>query len=128
MMRKTTDNSKVTISNLVGCTFPEFIRYIIRFPGNLNEHWRTINSSCLPCSLKYNFILKLESFQRDFNDLIAELGLDMTVKTSEPAETTADLSLLYFRQLTPTDIRGVYQVYKEDFKMFGYTADEYFKL
>ena len=49
-------------------TFTEFLHYVIdehEAGRNVDEHWDTYTNLCLPCSVQYDFIGKLESLQAD---------------------------------------------------------------
>ncbi len=41
---------------------------------------------------------------------------------NQPDQLTGDqLTKLYFSQLREEDVRGLFEIYREDFEMFGYT-------
>ena len=42
--------------------------------------------------------------------------------------STRDLARKYFSELNIVMVRRLYEFYKVDFEMFGYTPDEYFEL
>lgn len=42
--------------------------------------------------------------------------------------STKDLARKYFSEMDIDTVKRLYQLYKVDFEMFGYSPDEYFKL
>ena len=42
--------------------------------------------------------------------------------------STKDLARIYFSEMDIDTVKRLYQLYKVDFEMFGYTPDEYFKI
>ena len=108
----------------------------------MNVHWRPYYAACSYCDLQYNFISKvwfiLASLYNNSYLKIEDLGRDMEVIFGDilnvplPKEYHANQSngasiqnktSMYLGQLS-ADTRGkLYQVYKHDFKMFGYTSD-----
>ena len=42
--------------------------------------------------------------------------------------STKDLARKYFSEMDIDTVKRLYQLYKVDFEMFGYTPDEYFKI
>ena len=42
--------------------------------------------------------------------------------------STKELARKYFSEMDIDTVKRLYQLYKVDFEMFGYTPDEYFKI
>uniref|UniRef100_A0A0L8H4D1 Carbohydrate sulfotransferase n=1 Tax=Octopus bimaculoides TaxID=37653 RepID=A0A0L8H4D1_OCTBM len=72
-MNRTSPNS-VTCGNDV--QFHEFLQFITtELNGSSNPHWNPITKICKPCSVKYNFNIKLESFVKDKADFFEQMGI-----------------------------------------------------
>ena len=118
--------------------FWEFVQYITSNTRNLyaDEHWRPINRHCSFCTVNYDFIIKFENFEEEGNYLKSRLAENLNdFWTHEEAEDGLSLkdafpSLLSSRELTEKyfemylsseDVRNLFEAYKEDFLMFGYS-------
>ena len=56
------------------CSFPDFIQYWLTFPEkNYNKHWHSILHDCLPCTIKYDYITKLETVEEDSKRVVGRL-------------------------------------------------------
>ncbi len=95
-------------------------------------HWRPASSFCLPCSLRYDYILRFEDLSEEEPAFKRRLGLSDTPlgPAAGPRRNSLGpvdgaegerLTRMYFRQLSEGEVRRLYQVYREDFLMFGYT-------
>lgn len=63
-------------------TFSEFIRYFIKTEATRwprDRHFVTMTEHCTPCSVHYNFIGKMETFQNDANYLLGYLNHQLNV-------------------------------------------------
>ncbi|KAL3836460.1 hypothetical protein ACJMK2_021892 [Sinanodonta woodiana] len=64
-------------------TFPEFLRYVIKSETTLrnrDSHFKGMTSLCKPCSVHYNFIGKMETFERDAKFLFHKLGINSFIQ------------------------------------------------
>lgn len=120
----------------------------------IDGHFTPYSERCLPCAMKYDVIIKMESLEEDSNYLIEQCGLQDRLKISHenPAPTgpetaqgtknkskgvrkgkekakvvnsTGETALKYFRDIPTSKIRQLYQHYRHDFEIFGYSASEY---
>lgn len=60
-------------------SFNEFVNYVIgQFEerSKFDEHWAPIYSFCSPCSINFTIIGKVETFGRDSEFIIREVGLE----------------------------------------------------
>ena len=75
---KLTDNTKITVCpNDV--TFEQFVRWVInkaKSGETLNRHWAPIYSLCRPCDVKSWMLVKLETFSKDVEYALRELGVE----------------------------------------------------
>ncbi|CAG0898933.1 unnamed protein product [Cyprideis torosa] len=104
-------------------TFTEFIEYLTtQSPDQYNEHWMPTYVKCRPCSVNYEFIMKLETIQEDVEYVMKAVGANVTgferlnQRTSDSMETTRK----YFERLPEEKIEQLYENYKFDFELFGY--------
>lgn len=113
-------------------TFSEFVSFLIDSAadvGSYNEHWIPVHLLCLPCNVKYDFIAKTETLSRDsarvldMINIAGQLGLPEEHKT--PKIQSANLTRKYFSQLTKEQVRRLYEIYRLDFKLFGYDSAIY---
>uniref|UniRef100_A0A182QLH1 Carbohydrate sulfotransferase n=1 Tax=Anopheles farauti TaxID=69004 RepID=A0A182QLH1_9DIPT len=131
--RKTVNGKPTTL--LKHPTFSEFVNYLldeIKHPHyEIDMHWVPVTHFCTPCFFHYDVIAKFETLEEDQNYLIAIGRLDSVIKpqwkNAGKGAHTNDVLLKFFAELDATQIRGLYDYYRFDFELFGYSAKEYFK-
>ena len=111
--------------------------------GWINPHWTTTWKRCQHCTVSYDVIGRLETFDDDLKYIILKLGLSNILpikKVTTLRENSSDRkrhkkapdktkeSLKYFSMLKKSKINELYQIFKIDFEMFGYDANEYLSL
>lgn len=115
-------------------TFQEFIDYVIRtyrfFGVNaLDPHWQTMSNLCNPCMMKYNFIGKMETLVGDSEEILMQIGWNDKVKfpnaTDKYKVPISHIVKEHYGKLSGNAISKLYEIYKEDFLIFGYPMDEY---
>ena len=116
--RKPTDNLPV---------FWEFAQYVIS-GGKSNEHWQPIYTQCPICSLRFNYILKVESLELELRSYFKKFNWVKKLNFANHDNTNQKHGLnssaimeIYFRDLTDEDIKKLFKIYEMDFHMFGYT-------
>lgn len=116
----------------------------------MDEHWKPASYYCSACMIEYDYIIKFEDYLDEgaafmnfsnLTRLVPENLLERHINPNRPDQMTRYLDLrlcieqtaitrlssssevtkLYFGMLTDTEIRNLYQIYLDDFKMFGYT-------
>ncbi len=123
--------------------FHKFARYVIRRANEkfhcsgsecrLNRHWRPMSVNCAFCALDYTFVGKTEALEEDLTRLLelagvgAVPGLRLTLHTNA-MPPKPNKTMKYFKTLSPEVVRKLYQIYKLDFEMFGYSAKNYLTL
>jgi len=109
---------------------------------------------CLPCAMNYDIIIKFETIEEDSKYLIEQCGLDdrLEVLHENPAPTGPETdqgyknkskkvrkgkekanvvnsdskkALSFFKDIPKSKIKKLYQHYRHDFEIFGYSAEEY---
>jgi len=123
----------------------------------IDGHFMPYSSRCKPCSMAYDVIIKFETLEEDSQYLIEQCGLDdrigvlhenqaptgpetkqgfknksKKVKKGEEKSTKAitdtKTALDFFRDIPTSKIRKLYQHYRHDFEIFGYSAEEYLNI
>lgn len=106
-------------------TVSEFVNYVIdewMAKRELDVHWKSMVDICLPCSVKYDFIGKFETMEKDIDFLLHNLKEDefrQYFKKTLPSSTN-HLVNQFMDQLTPRQISDLTRVYEQDFQVFGY--------
>ncbi|XP_033209058.1 carbohydrate sulfotransferase 10-like [Belonocnema kinseyi] len=114
--------------------FVEFLEFIAK-EKYFDEHWVPYYETCMPCDIKYDYILKLESLNEEISFLLLETGLqdhiDFRVEfnniTSREA-TTKSVTKKYYKDVPLSLLKKIYSVYETDFKLFSYSSEEYYLL
>ncbi|XP_018014307.1 carbohydrate sulfotransferase 12-like [Hyalella azteca] len=117
-------------ANPVGPTFTEFIKYVVSKHSD-DEHWTPYHHQCAPCSIDYNFILKFENLNKENAQFLQRLnaGADVGQRKDNifSGPPTAEVACSYFSQLDTALLYQLTKKYEPDFKLFGYTPNEYLK-
>ncbi|XP_057306326.1 carbohydrate sulfotransferase 11-like [Hydractinia symbiolongicarpus] len=118
-------------------TFVEFLKFITKSYQSggyksLDEHWQIMTKICVPCSMKYDYIGKMETLIKDANNVLTETGLNGKFEFPSKAldnytEKASSSALKNFLEIPLEVRRELYEVYKDDFEAFGYTPDKYFQ-
>jgi len=94
-----------------------------------NNHWKPYISRCGYCEIPYKIIAKAETFAEDqkYIGRLANVNFTTLEKHVSSGGSTKSLSEKYFSQLDLETVVKLYQVYKVDFQMFGYSPDKYYE-
>ena len=113
----------------------------------LDRHWRTFIAQCGFCDINYTVIAKSESFTEDlkfieklanvdfknigglYRDILIKIFLIniLTVGSHHSSGgSTKELAKKYFSELSLGTVKKLYEVYKVDFEMFGYSPQLYY--
>ncbi|XP_050738986.1 carbohydrate sulfotransferase 11-like isoform X2 [Eriocheir sinensis] len=120
-------------------TFPEFVDYVIDSTEKLATAkdwiekvvcWTPYWVQCGVCSSDYQVVIKLETMDIDVQFLaeIAHLKEIQNVhewKNQRNNYTSSSAFPEYFRELTKNQTLLLYQRYKLDFELFGYSIEDY---
>ncbi|EFN70794.1 Carbohydrate sulfotransferase 14 [Camponotus floridanus] len=108
-------------------TFAEFLRFIAH-EKYFDEHWAPYYRTCEPCELHYDYILKVETLDRDQNFLIQDTKLSnylYEVKhpgNINPHGTTTRKTLdQYITGIPRSLLDQIYKIYENDYKLFNYS-------
>ena len=112
--------------------FHQFIHYLIaRGPGGdhmgrtwetRQRHWRRYIDVCKVCSIKWDFIGKMEHFNQDHNYMMDQLNLIEEVGWMEKEKViyAQNHFYQYYAGLSKETIEQLYELFKPDFDLFGY--------
>ncbi|RXG67775.1 Carbohydrate sulfotransferase 12, partial [Armadillidium vulgare] len=120
-------------------TFEEFVDYLLnRSVDKYDEHWRPISNLCHICSYDFDFVIKYENFQREFESLIQffkefgrlpeefKIGWINKAKNSFKYKVQyKDKIKKYYSTLPKDKIQSLYNIYKSDFLYFDYDKEQY---
>ena len=113
--------------------FWEFVQWVLH-TRDLNEHWAPISVHCPVCHVDFDLVLKMENMDFEHEALAKKLGWQRQAGLNNSAEersrrnsnnhhnmSIADVTQLYFQDISSQDIKRLHELYKLDFLMFGYT-------
>jgi len=125
-------SSPLEVKKMRRPTFSEFVNYLLREPVHkFNDHWVPYWLHCHVCELEYDIIGKMETIGEDMEFIAEESGLaaaNISLPWANKRGSGHQISLDYFQGLSLTQVKRLYEIYKPDFEMFGYTAEPYFQL
>ncbi len=110
-------------------TFSAFVGLIRR--GTKNKHYKSFMESCMPCSLSYDYPLKMENLESELREANREIGIDSRVQvprfhvnsamSSSSSSAKYDTLLRQFEASQPDQFQWLLDAYSSDMHMFGYT-------
>jgi len=111
--------------NTDNTTFEQFATYLVlrwREGGLFQEHWREQYKLCHPCQVQFDYVGHYETLQDDAQFVLRKTKLDDRVSFPawQPTNTSA-LMKNYYSTLSLLRIRQLWNIYKKDFELFGYT-------
>lgn len=108
-------------------TFAEFLRFIAN-EKYFDEHWTPYYRTCEPCALHYDYILKVETLDRDQNFLIQDTKLsNYLYEVRHPGNinphgtTTRKILDQYIAGIPRSLLDQIYKIYENDYKLFNYS-------
>ena len=109
--------------------FADFIAYLLTAdtPLRQDEHFVGFNELCSPCTMKYDFIGKQETFNQDSNFLLSTVFKRRLILHKSPHATHSDKKTTYimFANVSKKHKNIIKQNYADDFQMFEYTSNGY---
>ncbi|XP_042859517.1 carbohydrate sulfotransferase 10-like [Penaeus japonicus] len=119
-------------------SFPEFVQFVIDSAGNFSsaadwrEHvkcWIPYWVHCGVCQRDYNVIMKLETLEEDQQFLVTLSQLnELRGRTSWVhlrGESSSQLAMHYYKELTRRQMLQLYTCYEPDFKLFQYSIHDF---
>ena len=106
-------------------TFEQFATYLVlrwREGGLFQVHWRQQYKLCHPCHIQFDYVGHYETLVDDALFLLRKTKLEDKVSFPEwqPGKTSA-LMKSYYSTMSLLRIRQLWDIYKKDFELFGYT-------
>ena len=106
----------------------EFVKWILDSrddPESFDVHWRLASVFCSVCVIPYNFILHLENIEEEEKYFVDELHASDVIKPrwenrNDMGLPKEDIVNTYFSLLDEEDVVRLYELYEDDFLMFGY--------
>ena len=114
-------------------TFWEFVQWILRkHKSHANEHWCPIIDYCSVCSMNYNYILKFEHYAEENLAFMQSVQLDQYLPEDNDFhkvvngnhgqhKSSSEITKLYFEVLSNEEIMKLFEIYQNDFRLFGYS-------
>ena len=129
-------------------TFRQFVNFLTQCPKasaeckvatseGVAQHWIPYWKWCQPCKegLQYDYVLDLSHIVEDKEFLFKQIPalndsvpLQLSNPTKRASASTMEAKAKYFGQLTKREIVDLYEKYRLDHQLFGYTPDEYIAL
>ena len=93
----------------------------------MDRHWKPFISRCAYCSVPYAVISKAETFEEDkrFIGEMAGVQFEDIQAHKSSGGGTKELARKHFEQLDVQTVDQLYEFYKVDFEMFGYSPEVY---
>jgi len=124
-------NSSWTINDTFDITFDEFVTYVINIYDRnfyMNEHWQGMSLLCQPCSIKYDFIGKMDTLIEDSNIVLDDLDVNKAIRFKTDNEykvSIKDIAKEFYSTVSNEKIAKIYEVYRDDFEAFDYDVPSY---
>lgn len=108
--------------------FPVYVDAIL-YHKCRDEHWLPIVNLCFPCTIRYDYFVKLDTFQYDVECLREAMkALNFPRIGHYNERNTTDSMNHYFSQLSSTQIKDLWKYYYIDHLMFDYKFLDFGKL
>lgn len=109
-------------------TFKEFSQFLAsQNPRNFDVHWLPFGFQCGVCEFNYTNIVHLETFDEDIKYITRVTGIDQAVNLTKlnlrenvGRGNTTEILIKYYSTLDPETLQKIIDIYKDDFKLFGY--------
>jgi len=104
-------------------SFSSFLRMIVYLKHQkfMNPHWKSYEYLCSPCTFPYEYISQTETAANDsrvfFDRIIGDR--DQSIQGAYGGHVFK--ARPFFKDVKPALVQKVYEIYREDFLMFGYT-------
>lgn len=113
-------------------SFSQFLELIVTEPIRFrNHHWEPMVAHCHPCEVMYDHIVRLETIQEDIPTILQrhrtyrETLPSLQVRNMARDMRTKMLNLYKEYNEIPQDlIDRIYEHYRLDFELFGYTWEK----
>ena len=115
--------------------FNEFLWLITKSGMRGDPHWTSYQKQCTPCDIHYNFIGKLESFNKDLHYIMTTVfhaSEELKVRfhpfgTGHATNATLGEAIRHINYLTQDEKRTLYDHCYNDARLFGYSLEDILK-
>ena len=133
-------------------TFKNFLNFIIDYDqynilGPMNIHWVPIHRYCNPCQIDYTDILRTELLAKESREFFLNIGIDVSVPSKSEVKEVSQIAkreaektgtdpedpeltniasfevIAAFKNITKEMKYKLYEIYKYDFLLFGYSTE-----
>lgn len=108
--------------------FDEFLRYVSEMSNSrMDKHWATYEQLCHPCHIHYDFIGKHETMSVDAAHLLNmwRVGVHFPTRYRSALDEFCEYTTAY-AHIAPSLVDRLYDRYRTDAAMFGYTKHPVF--
>ena len=93
----------------------------------MDRHYLPFISRCAYCSVPYAIVAKAETFEEDkqFIGVMAGIQFEDIQEHKSSGGGTKELARKYFELLDRKTVDQLFEFYKVDFEMFGYSPEVY---
>ncbi|XP_064122553.1 carbohydrate sulfotransferase 11-like [Macrobrachium nipponense] len=112
---------EATIANI---SWPEFVQYIISEGVIDSQLLLPYEDVCHPCAIDYDFVVTLETFKEDSDNVVELLGGSKSERVQlSPIEEPLDGARVkaFVDSLSATELKALKSKYRRDMKMFHYS-------
>ena len=119
--------------DMFNITFTEFVNFITSSLNDeaingLDIHWRPITRRCNPCAVRYDIVIEHENMAEESQMLLDYLQTNKLTNRrllidSVSRLSTRDKCNKYFARLSPSLRQKLYELYRDDFLLFGYECN-----
>ena len=114
-------------------TFTEFVNFVTSSMDNeeinkLDIHWKPVSRICNPCAVRYDVVIEHDNHSEESQMLVDYLQTNKPNNNPlyfEPYQrvSTRDKCNLYFTRLSKGLRQKLYELYRDDFLLFGYECN-----
>ena len=115
-----------------GISFGAFIAFLmspdkVRNHEKFNAHWKSVFTTCQPCSVDYKFVTKQESTYEDAALMFKLAKIEnITYVSGDPTKVQANKIIDMLADVPKRILKRIYIAYWMDFAAFNYSIDKYF--
>lgn len=107
--------------------FREFVTYLLESsPKTYDQHWQLFWDRCAPCTVKYDFIGKMETFARDKQYIFEKIGVKVGEEWINKWESSKSYEE-YLSQITKEELLKLKTIFAFDFLLFDYSIEPFLK-
>ena len=109
-------------------SFEDFVNFLVRLK-EFDNHWKPFHMRCLPCSSQYDYIAKFETLNTDMEYLKDKINLTEEHRkyffSKSKFRTNFKLMKKTFEKIPTKLAYKLYEVYRDDFEIFGYSLPDW---